>query len=457
MYGLGYRTVAARAMAGRALTTAGVGAALSIAGPGAIGLAASGLAYAAAGRLAYAAAGAALDALEPKLPAISRGLQSFAGFAGRGGPAPFLLGALLGTLAAYLAYQLANRGDGYTTSFAGFTPVLLCANRPPSGRDPLGNPAFCDMLQVPDKSLNAPYDNAELLFGFQTMWPNAPLVNRWATVTKYQANGQARASGPMPVDQRTYSDEMIAAGAAVASELGVNPWPDEESDGRRGPVPGVLPKPIGGVTPAIPPSIDPDASPPGRIAPNPNLLVLPYRLVVNRRDDGNPYRVPGYTWTAGPRPGEFRPPAAFPLPGIRVPAVTVDDRGNQAPGRVNPNTRPFARMHERKVKAQSHGAAQQAYMSMFGAMTEIGEFVDSIYDALPESIRRSDYFANGRHELARDKKLWSIYQNYKAIDVDAMVKNIVFNNLQDAVIGKASRDITSASGGSPIGRTLGFF
>lgn len=64
MYGIGYRTIAARAMSGRALTTAGVGAALAMGGPGAIGLAAAGVGYAALGRLAYTAAGAALDALD---------------------------------------------------------------------------------------------------------------------------------------------------------------------------------------------------------------------------------------------------------------------------------------------------------------------------------------------------------------------------------------------------------
>ena len=453
MYGIGYRTVAARAMSGRALKSAALGAAVLGLVPfnPSFGIAAA--MSLAAGNVAADLADKAFDALQPKLPAISRGAQRLAGFAMRGGPAGFVGGALLGYLLAYLAYYMANRGPGYTTSFAGFTPVLDCAQQAPAGRDPIGDPAVCDILQVADRDLYAPFVGFELASGFQTQWKYLPLVNRWTTVTKYAPNGEAQATAPMPVDQRTYSDEMLQAGyEEVRVGLQANPWP-EDDEGR---IPaGVLPGKQEGHKPAVPPSIDPEAMPIGRIAPNPNSTILPYRLVKARRDAGNPYAVDGYTWHAGPRPGEFSPWGASSP--IRVPAVTVDNRGNQVPSRVKPNVPAIPRMHERKVKAASQGAAQVAYMKLFGAMTEIGEFVDSMYDALPQSIRVQDYYANGKHDLGRDKKLWSLYQNYRAIDVDLMVRNIVFDQLQDMVIGKASRDITVASGGSPISRTLGLF
>lgn len=470
MRGIGYRTAAARSMAGKALKIGGLGAAIAV-GSDLLGigggqydgddegysggespgrLTSGGLLALAA---AVAAAGRAADSLDIPVPKIASALRGFAGFAGRGSPPGFIGGALLGYLLSYLAYYAANRGSGITPAFGGFLPVLDCDRNVPAGRDPIGNPAACDILQVADRGLYDPYVALELASGFQTQWKYLPVVNRWTTVTKYSvAGGGATSANPTGVDQRPYSDEMIGAGYyALQGVTEVNPWPDDEA--AHGPIPvgpGVKP-----FRPAIPPSVDAEAMPIGTVAPNPNTLTLPYRLVVARKDAGNPTRVMPYGWTAGPRPGEF-PPVAVPTP-ITAPAVTVDDRGNQNPDRVNPNMRVVGRVHERKVKAASQGAAQQAYMQMFGAVTEIGEFIDSIYDALPEKIRQGDFFANGRHELGRDKKLWSIYQNYKAINVDAMVKNIVFNNLQDAVIGKASRDITSMSGGSPIGRTLGLF
>lgn len=452
MYGIGYRTVAARMLSGRALKTAGLGAAVAFAPLSAVGIASTAIPLI-AGQLAYNAASAALDALGPRMPAFRAGMQRLAGFAGRGGPAGFVGGALLGYLLAYLAYYAANRGPGYTTSFAGFTPVLDCGGQSPAGRDPLGNPAFCDILQIADRDLNEPYIALELASGFQTQWKYLPLVNRWATVAKYVPNGEAQAERPVSVDHRPYSDEMLGAGYEALRNITTNPWPEASEDTRSGYPP--IPRALDGFAPAISPAIDAGAMPIGRIAPNPNSLVLPYRLRIARRDAGNPFLVDGYGWQAGPRPGEF-PPVAFPQP-VRVPSVTIDRDGNQTPDRVKPNTPAVARMHERKVKAASQGAAQQIYMKMFGAMTETGEFIDSIYNALPEKIRANDYFANGKHDLGRDKKLWSIYQNYRAIDVDLMVRNIVFDNLQDAVIGKASRDITVASGGSPISRTLGLF
>lgn len=404
------------------------------------------------GLLAVAAAlqGAAAVAGGARLPSLGKVAAAAAGFAPVGGPAGFIGGALLGYLLAYLAYYAANRNAGITPSFAGFTHVLSCERQVPVGRDPLGNPAACDVLQaVLDHQLYDPYDAGELTFGFQTQWAHIPALPRYATVDKYAASGGA-AVRPAAVDERSYSDEMLGAGYEALRNATTNPWPDAEQSERDG---RLKPAPAAGFNPTIPPSVDAEAMPQGRMAPNPNSLRLPYRLVVSRRDEGNPYRIAPYTWTAGPRPGEFPPPVV--LTPIRVPAVTVDRDGNQTPGRVKPNVIAPPRVHERKVKAKSAGAAHAAYMKMFGGMTEIGEFVDAIYDALPESIRRNDYFANGRHELGRDGKLWSIYQNYQAINVDTMVKNIVFNNLQDAIIGKASGDITAATGGSPLARTLG--
>lgn len=461
MWGIGYRTVAARMQSGRALKTASLGLGIAV-GSEALthGTPDSGYRMTTEGLLEVAtalgvggAAVAAGEAVASKLPSIAKGAQALAGFAGRGGPAGFAGGALLGYLLAYLAYYAANRGPGITPSFAGFTPVLDCSQQAPEGRDPLGNPAFCDILQVADKTLYAPYDGNDLAFGFQTQWKYLPLVNRWTTVTKYAAIGGA-AARPQGVDQRTYSDEMLGAGYEALRNIAVNPWPEEDGEQARTGFPA-LPRVQEGYKPAISPAVDAEALPIGAMMPNANTMRLPFSAVRARRDAGNPYRVTGYGWHAGPRPGEF-PPVAVPSP-IKVPAVTVDRDGTKTPDRVNPNTRAAARTHERKVKGPTAVAAQQAYMQMFGAMTEIGEFVDAIYDALPTKIRQDDYFANGRHELGRDGKLWSIYQNYKAINVDLMVRNIVFNNLQDAVIGKASRDITVASGGSPLGRTLGLF
>lgn len=452
MYGIGYRTSTARSLAGRALKTVGVGAALAVGAPvSTVALGGVALPAILAGASAYAAGEAALNALDRALAGRSLAgvAGAVAGFGRLGGPGGFIAGNLLGFLLSYLAYLAANRGAGFPAGYPGFTAVLSCEGGDAWCRAPLGDPAACNVLVPFTKPLGDPYSLAELNTGFQILTENLPQIDRGATQTKYAPIvGAAKSPWPTRTDERPYSDSVMAeTWDEVRGRNKTNPWPWAATPAYQAPR---LDQPYR----AVPPQVDAEAQQPGRIGP---AVRLPWILVRARRDAGNPARVMPYGWHAGPRRNEF-PVPGFYLPG-QAPAVEFDQTGPKVVTTVKANARAVAGTHERKVQSPTTVGAsvtfEAAWKNVFGTVTEVGELIDAIYDALTESIRIDDYRANGNHELSRAKKLHSIYVNYKALNVDKMISNIVFNNLQDFLIGKASGDIASMTGGSPLSRTLG--
>lgn len=211
------------------------------------------------------------------------------------------------------------------------------------------------------------------------------------------------------------------------------------------------------------------ALPLGWMSPRP--IILPWRVVAARNDAGQRGRVQPETWfaTYGGKEAEGSKVPAVPYPNAVVPGVVVTPEGRT----IEP-TRPLvkagARVHERKVKpspvtgfsifpAVVHKGRivmdEVTFMSLFGFVTEFGDLIDAMYMALPKDVRKEDWFANGKHRLSRANKLESLYDNYQQIDLSLMARNIVFQQLQDTLIGQASRGITEATGGSPLARTIG--
>lgn len=70
--------------------------------------------------------------------------------------------------------------------------------------------------------------------------------------------------------------------------------------------------------------------------------------------------------------------------------------------------------------------------------TETVDAIDAVYDALPEGLRKRVWRNNGRHNPGLKKKLKTLYQYYWAVDIKQAVDNIIYNQIEDAVLGRLS-------------------
>ena len=124
-------------------------------------------------------------------------------------------------------------------------------------------------------------------------------------------------------------------------------------------------------------------------------------------------------------------------PPVDVPAPVV------TPGHRPQPPRP--REKERKTKVQR--AVARAANVAFEA-TETLDLIDSLWDALPENIRRSwpktgvagptAYRPGARYHSPQDK-LRAIYRHMDVLDVPAAIRNIIENHIEDAIIGRLNR------------------
>lgn len=187
-------------------------------------------------------------------------------------------------------------------------------------------------------------------------------------------------------------------------------------------------------------------------------------------------------------------PQPRPLPWISVPIVRIDpdlieqtDRGNDPPGTPKPRpepdrdfevwpevrpqppippgppvwpTRPPPGDKEVKLRSRLLGITWK----IVNPITEAVDFVDALYDALPDkwilvngkwrinpewrgmTDNKSKYLnARQRAEL--------VWDNFDYIDWDQAMKNILYNEIQDRIIGAASRPVADLS--REMGRPLG--
>lgn len=72
----------------------------------------------------------------------------------------------------------------------------------------------------------------------------------------------------------------------------------------------------------------------------------------------------------------------------------------------------------------------KALMQLWNAAAEVPDWVDAAYDALPKSIQKK---CNSR---TADEKAKCFLMNLEHVDPKALLQNIVWNLLEDAVAGK---------------------
>ena len=75
------------------------------------------------------------------------------------------------------------------------------------------------------------------------------------------------------------------------------------------------------------------------------------------------------------------------------------------------------------------GAVAAIVTGVFGAMTEIKDFLESLYDALPDDVKRR-YKGRATTTLAR-----AVWENFDQIDWGKATWNLVKNEIEDRIIG----------------------
>lgn len=141
-------------------------------------------------------------------------------------------------------------------------------------------------------------------------------------------------------------------------------------------------------------------------------------------------------WPVGlPRPAHA--PVRKPEPAYN-PEARFPPKGNHVPGELRlPNrfpagqplpSRPPPRVKERKL--QGKGLMKTLVRAMGKALSgysELGDLVDSLHDALPESLQAKGNIYD---------KLIALYTHANHIDMDQAVKNMIQNEIEDRHMGR---------------------
>lgn len=181
-------------------------------------------------------------------------------------------------------------------------------------------------------------------------------------------------------------------------------------------------------------------------APSPRkgpwISVAPHHWVQPRQV---PIADPWFLPIGQPVPTPRRSPTpGYPVPGTPpTPEVSTGSYGSttvypKAGPRPQPQTRPKPPGPGEKERK---GAARQAVATLARiafAASEWVDMIDAIYEALPKKLRKTiEAKDKGRGMTPQDKAL-AIYANADQIDLNQMVLNILANQFEDAVIGRAS-------------------
>jgi len=119
---------------------------------------------------------------------------------------------------------------------------------------------------------------------------------------------------------------------------------------------------------------------------------------------------------------------------------------------VQPVARPVAVPQAWKPQIVSHkqepahdkkttvAAATKTLLKVYHGLTELGEAVDDVYQALPKSVRKK---CGARRNFEKAACVWS---NYDKVDIPRAVFNIVLDQLVDVGVGRFNRQLQGLSG-----------
>lgn len=145
--------------------------------------------------------------------------------------------------------------------------------------------------------------------------------------------------------------------------------------------------------------------------------------------------------TPRPRPRPVRPRPGVP-PRPRLPEDTVTGPAPQPVGRPAPRPvtvrRPRRGERERKIRiADMPNQRMRRILGwILSAASEGGDFLDSLYDALPDELK------NDTDTMA--EKFDKVFRNLDKVDFTEAVNNIWRNHVEDRYFGKAFGDMADA-------------
>lgn len=135
------------------------------------------------------------------------------------------------------------------------------------------------------------------------------------------------------------------------------------------------------------------------------------------------------------------------------------------------STKPPAGEHHAKYQAASVAVFRQVG-AIFGTVTEVSDFTDALWEALPPSAKsgyievRSYNRATKKwgkrwkkiHNVSMQRKQIDLFHHAEQLDILAAAKNVALNQLQDALIGKFGSKQQEAAKEylNQIGRPVGF-
>lgn len=181
-----------------------------------------------------------------------------------------------------------------------------------------------------------------------------------------------------------------------------------------------------------PPLIDPLPFP--RI-PAPQPITDPIPWPGNPSPGVSPAPQPGTLPAPAPPHGPQSPPTGWQLV---VDPATANTRLRPRPKKDEPPTPPRSR-GEKEKKAGMSAMGFGWAMALFNFTTEVRDWVDAVYKALPCDVR------SRTHNTAA-KKMEAIYRHFEKLDPAAVITELFLNQVEDAVIGRTSGFINKAFG-----------
>lgn len=149
---------------------------------------------------------------------------------------------------------------------------------------------------------------------------------------------------------------------------------------------------------------------PGRQEPNPEL---------------DPVEQPHKGPRPAARPGRLIQFSNRAMPGARK--ATNPNRGfPKPPGRLTKETKMTGNLKWGRLVFQ-----------IFNQVTEVGDVVESFYDALPKpwKIKRGTSPFEGKLGATK-RKAWQVWKHFDQMDVTEAFKNLVINEIEDQIIGR---------------------
>ena len=176
-----------------------------------------------------------------------------------------------------------------------------------------------------------------------------------------------------------------------------------------------------------PPLIGPKPTDAPAIQPRHNRAIDNLR---NLHDPSYP-RVRVYDIT---RPGVDQWPGVQPSnpPVIEVPPVgKPNPLPEPGPHRREP---PGPRVKERKIRTKTEAVAM-VIGGAFGAVTEVGDLIQDLWNALPKKYKRYSFYKGKPVKPSKYNMLKQLYRHWDKVDMNVAVENWAKSQASDAVIG----------------------